>query len=161
VFPTDAQQQVRVQLSSTLQGVISQTLVPKVGGGRVAAREILIATDAVRSLIREAKKAQMINLMQTGRAAGMATLEDQLLGLVAEGLITPDDAISKANRPDDVRRRLGESPQRATAAPMANANQNHNTGVGGGATSARPGLATGPAVAPVSRPSSGVIGVRR
>ena len=161
VFPTDAQQQVRVQLSSTLQGVISQTLVPKVGGGRVAAREILIATDAVRSLIREAKTAQMLNLMQTGRAAGMATLEDQLLGLVAEGLITPDDAISKANRPDDVRRRLGESPQRATAAPMANANQNHNTGVGGGATSARPGLATGPAVAPVSRPSSGVIGVRR
>jgi hypothetical protein len=103
----------------------------------------------------------MLNLMQTGRAAGMATLEDQLLGLVAEGLITPDDAISKANRPDDVRRRLGESPQRAPAQqPMANANQNHNAGVGGGAT-ARPGLATGPAVAPVSRPSSGVIGVRR
>ena len=70
VFPTDAQQQVRVQLAGTLQGVVSQTLVPKVGGGRVAAREILVATDAVRSLIREAKAAQILNLMQTeiGRA---------------------------------------------------------------------------------------------
>ena len=158
VFPTDAQQQVRVQLSSTLQGVISQTLVPKVGGGRVAAREILVATDAVRSLVREAKTAQMLNMMQTGRAVGMATLEDELLKLVNEGLITPDDAISKANRPDDVRRRLGESPQRAApqAQPQAQpvGAQGYNSGVGGGAT------ATRPAIAPVSRPTGSLFGKR-
>ena len=74
VFPTDAQQQVRVQLAGTLQGLISQTLVPKVGGGRVAAREILVATDGVRALIRDSKSAQILNLMQTGKAFGMSTL---------------------------------------------------------------------------------------
>ena len=105
VFPTDAQQQVRVQLASTLQGVISQTLVPKIGGGRVAVREILVATDAVRSLVREAKSAQIQNLMQTGKQYGMTTLEDELLRCYAEGLITADDAVAKSNRPDDVRRR--------------------------------------------------------
>ncbi|MFY9341525.1 MAG: type IV pilus twitching motility protein PilT [Planctomycetota bacterium] len=112
VFPTDAQQQVRVQMGSTLQGVISQTLVPKVGGGRVAVREILVATDAVKSLIREGKSQQVLNLMQTGKQFGMTTLEDELLRAYAEGLITGDDAISKANRPDDVRRRLADMPQR-------------------------------------------------
>jgi twitching motility protein PilT len=112
VFPTDAQQQVRVQMGSTLQGVISQTLVPKVGGGRVAAREILVATDAVKSLIREGKSQQILNLMQTGKQYGMTTLEDELLKAYTDGLITGDDAVSKANRPDDVRKRLGEQPQR-------------------------------------------------
>jgi len=109
VFPTDAQQQVRVQLAGTLQGVVSQTLVPKIGGGRVAAREILVATDAVRSLIRESKSAQILNLMQTGRAHGMSTLEDELMRFYAEGLITGDDAVGKANRPDDVKKRVGET----------------------------------------------------
>ncbi|MEO6598148.1 MAG: type IV pilus twitching motility protein PilT [Planctomycetota bacterium] len=108
VFSTDAQQQVRVQLASTLQGVISQTLVSKIGGGRVAVREILVATDAVRSLIRESKSAQMLNIMQTGRQYGMVTLEDELLRNYAEGLIAGEDAVGKANRPDDVRRRLAD-----------------------------------------------------
>ena len=90
VFPTDAQQQVRVQMASTLQGVISQTLVPKIGGGRIAAREILVGTDAVRSLIREGKAAQLLNLMQTGKQFGMTTLEDQLLQAYADGLISAD-----------------------------------------------------------------------
>ncbi|MFT6081397.1 MAG: twitching motility protein PilT [Planctomycetota bacterium] len=131
VFPTDAQQQVRVQMASTLQGVISQTLVPKIGGGRIASREILVGTDAVKSLIREGKSAQVLNLMQTGRQYGMCTLEDQLLKAYEDGLITSDDCISKANRPDDVRRRietvtpkkqatnLDTMGQRASAAPAA------------------------------------------
>jgi twitching motility protein PilT len=122
VFPTDAQQQVRVQLSSTLQGVVSQTLVPRIGGGRVAAREILVATDAVKSLIREAKSAQLLNLMQTGKQYGMTTLEDELLRCYGEGLITPDDAIGKSNRPDDVRRRLGDVQVKASAAAAPAAN---------------------------------------
>lgn len=125
VFPADAQQQVRVQMASTLQGVISQTLVPKIGGGRVAAREVLVGTDAVRSLIREGKSAQLLNLMQTGKQFGMTTLEDELFAAFSEGLIAPDDAVAKANRPDDVRRRLGAAPQvqrqHAVGAPRASA----------------------------------------
>ncbi len=113
VFPTDAQQQVRVQLAGTLQGVVSQTLVPKVGGGRVAAREILVATDAVRSLIREAKAAQILNLMQTGKQYGMTTLEDELLRLYGENTISAEDAVTKANRPEDVRRRIADTPVKA------------------------------------------------
>lgn len=146
VFPTDAQQQVRVQLAGTLQGVVSQTLVAKVGGGRVAAREILVATDAVRSLIREAKSAQILNLMQTGKQYGMTTLEDELLRCYAEGLITADDCIAKANRPEDVKRRLAEGGARPGAA----------TGAG---VAARP---PGPAAAPgtgTSAPTPAVGGV--
>ena len=93
-------------MASTLQGVISQTLVPKIGGGLVAAREILVGTDAAKSLIREGKSAQILNLMQTGKQYGMTTLEDELLKAYADGLITADDCIAKANRPDDVRRRI-------------------------------------------------------
>jgi twitching motility protein PilT len=140
VFPTDAQQQVRVQMSSTLQGVISQTLVPKIGGGRVAAREILVATDAVKSLIREGKSAQILNLMQTGRQYGMTTLEDELLRACAEGQISADDAVMKANRPDDVRKRLAELQAKSSAGlgaigmgsrPTAPAAQKPVTGVTG------------------------------
>jgi twitching motility protein PilT len=132
VFPTDAQQQVRVQMSSTLQGVISQTLVPKVGGGRVAAREILVATDAVKSLVREGKSAQILNLMQTGKQYGMTTLEDELLRAYGDGLITGDDAVSKANRPDDIRKRLGETTVKANPAASP-AGMAKSTPVGAGA----------------------------
>jgi twitching motility protein PilT len=162
VFPTDAQQQVRVQLSSTLQGVISQTLVPKIGGGRVAAREILVATDAVRSLIREAKSAQMLNVMQTGRAVGMATLEDELLRLCQEGLITPEDAISKANRHEDVRRRLAEPGARKAPAPAPAAAGGNGTSPGAAAGAGKNGsnnadLAAklGAGLAPGAKPGSG------
>jgi twitching motility protein PilT len=139
VFPTDAQQQVRVQLAGTLQGVVSQTLVAKVGGGRVAAREILVATDAVRSLIREAKSAQILNLMQTGKQYGMSTLEDELLRYYADGVISGDDCVAKANRPDDVRRRLGEIQVKATGAGPQTMGAAVRPTVGAGA----PGAASG------------------
>jgi twitching motility protein PilT len=126
VFPPDAQQQVRVQLSATIQGVVSQCLLPKVGGGRIAAYEILVATDGVRSLIREGKTAQIGNLLQTGKGHGMCMLEDDLFRLVSEGLITADEATSHCNRPDDFQKRLAEGRQSSAA--------------GGGA--ARPRLAT-------------------
>jgi twitching motility protein PilT len=104
VFPPDAQQQVRIQLSATLQGVISQCLLPKIGGGRAAAREILVATDGVRSLIREGKTAQLVNLLQTGSKHGMWTLEQELCRLVSDGTIRAEDAIAKANRPGEVQK---------------------------------------------------------
>jgi hypothetical protein len=151
-FPTDAQQQVRVQLASTLQGVISQTLVAKVGGGRVAAREILVATDAVRSLIREAKSPQILNLMQTGKQYGMVTLEDDLLRFCAEGLIQGDDAVAKANRPDDVRKRLGQAPARPAPAGIGMGGNGMGSMFGNGAASA--------ARTPNAR-MPGPIGVRR
>jgi twitching motility protein PilT len=164
VFPTDAQQQVRVQLASTLQGVISQTLVAKVGGGRVAARELLVATDAVKALIRESKSAQILNLMQTGKQFGMVTLEDELLRLYSEGLITGDDAISKANRPDDVRRRLGDAPQRPAAATMAARPTAAPVGAPAGnplgASYGAPRPAVGqPAASPATNPAANPFGV--
>ncbi|MBK8978201.1 MAG: type IV pilus twitching motility protein PilT [Planctomycetes bacterium] len=107
VFPTDQQQQVRVQLATTLQGVISQCLVKRTNGGRAVAQEILIATDGVRSLIREGKTAQILNLLQTGKGHGMQSLEAALIELVKQGQIRPEDAIAKANRPDEVTRSVG------------------------------------------------------
>ncbi|MCB9881541.1 MAG: type IV pilus twitching motility protein PilT [Planctomycetes bacterium] len=123
VFPHEAQQQVRMQLSVALQGVISQTLLPKIGGGRVAAQEIMIATDAVRSCIREGKTPQLINMLQTGARQGMQTLETALAELVMRGLVTPDDAVSKANNPDQIHSALaaegGGVPRRPMAAAAA------------------------------------------
>jgi len=151
VFPTDAQQQVRVQLAGTLQGVISQTLVPKVGGGRVAAREILVATDGVRALIRDSKSAQILNLMQTGKAFGMSTLEDELLAHVVSGTITPDDAVTRANRPEEIRKRIAELPNRPASGAM------------GGSARPAPGAASGARPtqappAPTARPASSPLG---
>ena len=145
VFPTDAQQQVRVQLATTLQGVISQTLVPKVGGGRVAAREILVGTDAVKSLIREGKSAQILNLMQTGRQFGMTTLEDELVNAFAEGLISGDDAIAKSNRPDDVRKRIeGVQPKVRDAADQLGTDARREPVGAGLGSSAGTGMASRP-----------------
>ncbi len=110
VFPTDAQTQIRLQLSGTLQGIVSQTLVPKVGGGRVAALEILVATDSVRSIIRDNKVAQLLTAMQTGKKFGMQTLEDHLNALVAARRITYEHAVGKANAPQTIKAPAGVTP---------------------------------------------------
>jgi twitching motility protein PilT len=102
VFPHDAQQQLRMQLSVVLQGVISQTLLAKQGGGRCCAQEIMVGTDAVRSLIREGKTQQLSNVLQTGQQYGMQTLEAHLVKLVRANLITAEDAVSKANSPASI-----------------------------------------------------------
>jgi len=107
VFPPDQQQQIRVQLAETLQGVISQVLVPKAGGGRVAAHEILLGTDAIRACIREGKTMQMHNVMQTGAKLGMQLLDDVLAGLVKRQLVTAEDALAKARNPEVIRRLAG------------------------------------------------------
>ena len=106
VFSSDQQEQIRMQLSITLQGVISQCLLSKIGGGRVAAHEIMIATGAVRASIREGKTAQMQNILTTGSRYGMVTLEDSLAKLAKAGTITPETAVAKANNPEMVRRAL-------------------------------------------------------
>lgn len=95
-FPPDRQSQVRVMLSESLKGVISQTLCRKVGGGRVAAMEVLLTTPALANLIREAKTFQIPSVMQTSRRLGMVTLNDALLELVDAALVEPQEAYLKA-----------------------------------------------------------------
>jgi twitching motility protein PilT len=95
-FPPDRQSQVRVMLSESLRGVISQTLCKKIGGGRVAAREILLTIPAVSNLIREGKTFQIPSVMQTNRKAGMVTLNDALMELVDGKQVEPKEAYMKA-----------------------------------------------------------------
>ncbi|MFL5496309.1 MAG: type IV pilus twitching motility protein PilT [Gemmatimonadales bacterium] len=95
-FPADRQSQVRVMLSESLRGVIAQTLCRKIGGGRVAAREILLSTPAVSNLIREGKTFQIPSIMQTSRKAGMVTLNDALMELVEAKLVEPKEAYVKS-----------------------------------------------------------------
>ena len=95
-FPADRQEQIRVMLSESLKGVIAQTLLPKIGGGRVAALEILIITPAISNLIREGKTFQIPSAMQTGKNHGMVMLNDALFEHVKNGLVEPMDAYIKA-----------------------------------------------------------------
>ena len=99
VFPAEQQNQIRLQLAGTLQGIVSQILLPKIGGGRIAAFEVLIATDAVRANIRENKIAQLPSIIQSGKQHGMLMLEDYLKWLISSKKITYEEALSKANSP--------------------------------------------------------------
>ena len=100
VFPASEKEMVRSMLSESLRAVVSQTLMKKVGGGRVAAHEIMIATPAIRNLIREAKVAQMYSSIQTGNAVGMQTLDQNLQELLKRGIITKQEAARKAANKD-------------------------------------------------------------
>jgi len=100
VFPAAEKDMVRAMLSESLRAVISQTLLKKIGGGRVAAHEIMIGTPAIRNLIREAKVAQMYSAIQTGQGIGMQTLDQCLQDLIDRGLITKQDAKMKAANKD-------------------------------------------------------------
>lgn len=102
VFPAGEKAMVRSMLSESLQAVVSQVLVKKLGGGRVAAHEIMLGTPAIRNLIREDKVAQMVSAMQTGAALGMKTLDMSLQALVAQGVISRDEAREKARAPGDI-----------------------------------------------------------
>ena len=94
VFPPHQQTQIRLQVALTLRGVISQQLLPRVGGGRTAAREIMINNPAIANLIRENKVPQMKSVIQTGAAGGMNTLEQDLKRLIREGMVTEETARS-------------------------------------------------------------------
>jgi len=95
-FPSDRQAQIRIMLSESLRGVIAQNLCRKIGGGRVAALEVLIATLPVTNLIREGKTFQIPSIMQVGRAAGMVSLNDSLMELVTKKLVAPEEALAKS-----------------------------------------------------------------
>ncbi len=103
VFPAEQQDQVRIQLASTLQGVVTQTLLPTADGrGRVAALEILVPDDAVRNLIRQGKVEQIYSVMQTGTGRGMQTMEQALADLTLRQVVTKDVALGRSSRPDQL-----------------------------------------------------------
>ena len=110
VFPPHQQNQIRVQLSTTLMGICTQQLLPtKDGRGRVAACELLVPTPAVRNLIREGKTHQIYSVMQTGTAFGMQTMDAALAELVRRGAITRELAERRSSTPEDLRRLLGRA----------------------------------------------------
>jgi twitching motility protein PilT len=96
VFPSGEKAMVRSMLSESLRAVISQTLLKRTGGGRVACHEIMVGTPAIRNLIREDKVAQMYSAIQTGQAHGMQTLDQAMQEMLRKGLISKQDAISRA-----------------------------------------------------------------
>ena len=113
VFPAWRQEQTRVQLAASLNTIIAQRLLPKIGGGMVAAYEVLIATNPVRNLIREGRSNQLANVMFTGTKEGMQTLESSLAQLIVNGIVTYEDALSVSGHPKELARTLeqmGKSP---------------------------------------------------
>jgi twitching motility protein PilT len=110
-FPTNQQEQVRTQLSTAILGVLSQTLLPKIGGGRVAAYEVLVCTPAIGNLIRENKTFRINSAIQTGAKLGMQLLDDHLFKLWNEKKVAEDDVLAKAQNVDDLARRITNAKQ--------------------------------------------------
>ena len=102
VFPAEQQAQIRVQLAAALSCVVYQRLVPRIGGGMIAAYEVLVATPAVRNLIKEGKTHQLRNSLVTGARDGMTTLEQSLSHLVQQGVVGLDDAVARSLYPKDI-----------------------------------------------------------
>lgn len=106
VFPPHQQEQIRVQLSNTLEAVIAQQLMPRIGGGRIVALEILVATSAVRNLIREGKTHQIYSAIETGAQYGMQTMDKSLADLYRNGIITLEEAEARAIDRENLKRFL-------------------------------------------------------
>ena len=109
VFPAESQNQIRVQLAGSLAGVLSQRLLPRIGGGRVAAFEVLMASSGVRNLVRDGKSAQLRNMISTGGNFGMQTLETSLADLVNSGQVEMEDAMTVTLYPKELEQRLAAS----------------------------------------------------
>lgn len=107
VFPTDQQNQVRAQLANELQAVISQQLLPKEGGGRVAAIEVMLMNDAIRNHIRKGETFQIPSTIQTNKRAGMILMDDAIFELYLQGLISKDTAFLYSHKKDEMKKRLG------------------------------------------------------
>jgi len=110
-FPTNQQEQVRTQLSTAIIGVVSQALLPKVGGGRCAAYEVLVVTPGIGNLIRENKTFRITSAIQTGAKLGMRLLDDDLFRLWSERKVTEEDVLAKAQSVDDLQKRITNAKQ--------------------------------------------------
>jgi twitching motility protein PilT len=108
-FPANQQDQIRTQLSTALIGVISQALLPKIGGGRVAAYEVLVVTPAIGNLIRENKTFRINSSIQTGTKLGMQLLDDNLFKLWGDKKVTEEDVLAKAQSVDDLTKRIANA----------------------------------------------------
>jgi len=109
VFPTSQQEQIRTQLSVAIIGILSQVLLPKIGGGRVAAYEMLVVTPAIANLIRENKTFRITSSIQTGQRLGMQLLDDHMLRLWREGLVEKKDILFKANDPEELAKKIAQA----------------------------------------------------
>jgi twitching motility protein PilT len=118
VFPTTQQAQVRAQLSLVIEGVLSQTLIPKIGGGRAMAMEIMVATPAIRNLIREEKIHQIYSSIQSGLKFGMQTMNQSLADMVKRRLITREEAMNRSTLPEELAQLL-QNEAVGGAAPAA------------------------------------------
>ncbi len=108
-FPSHQQPQVRAQLSFVLEGVVTQTLLPKPSGkGRVCAQEVMICTPAIRALIRDQKIHQIYSLMQAGKKHGMQTMNDSLQQLYLQNAVTLEEALKRSSDQDELLRAVGE-----------------------------------------------------
>jgi len=113
VFPPYQQQQVRVQLSTVLQGVLYQTLIPRIDGrGRAVAVEVMLANDAIRNLIREARTSQMWSTMQTNSRSGMQTIDQSIMQLYHKRIISLEEALRRCQEPDSARKSLARAAER-------------------------------------------------
>ncbi|PYM31805.1 MAG: type IV pili twitching motility protein PilT [Candidatus Rokuibacteriota bacterium] len=119
VFPTSQQAQVRAQLALVLEGVLSQTLIPKVGGGRVMSMEIMVATPAIRNLIREEKIHQVYSAIATGQKFGMQTMNQSLADLIRRKLITREDGLNRSTLSEELLQLLSHEPGSAPATAAA------------------------------------------
>ncbi|MFP4163340.1 MAG: type IV pilus twitching motility protein PilT [Chitinispirillaceae bacterium] len=108
VFPADQKETVRAQLSMVLEGIISQALLPKIGGGRVMACEIMVATMAVRSMIREDKIHQLQGVIEIGQQHGMQTMNSELVRLYKRRLISKKDTLGRSPDPEQMKKLIGE-----------------------------------------------------
>jgi twitching motility protein PilT len=115
VFPAWRQEQTRVQLSASLGAILAQRLVPKIGGGMVAAFEVLIATNPVRNLIREGRSNQLLNIMSTNHKEGMRTLETSLAELIQAGTVSYEDALAVSAHPKELARAMSHAATLAGA----------------------------------------------
>ncbi len=109
VFPTTQQDQIRTQLATSILGIISQTLLPRIGGGRIAAHEFLVVTPGIANLIRENKIFRITSAIQTGAKQGMVLMDDAMFKLWREQKVTKEDVLAKAQRPDDLAKRIAQA----------------------------------------------------
>ncbi len=153
VFPADKRDQIQTMLSGALQGVISQRLLPAISGGRVAAYEVLMGTEAVKNLVREGKSRQLRNVVATGGPDGMQTIEMDLARLVTSGLVTMEMAQSISAYPGEIQAQVSTLRAQTQAAATSASGQSATSGSGQKSGDTPPPPGSAPASSPTGAPA--------
>jgi twitching motility protein PilT len=144
VFPSHQQAQIRTQLANALQGIVTQTLIPKRdGSGRIVACEVLVPTSGIRNLIREGKNHQIYSAMQTGSKFGMQTMDAALVELLRSGTVSREEAEKRSNDPEEMSRLMGGASGGMSAASAGSAGSGGNGSSGGSSGSGGSGSTGG------------------